>query len=154
MNQFKLSCMFKRKFFLICFDGSTNTLDDFSFNQVIVAIGRKRNYFRLMPFDWLILFDKNIDAITGHGQVLSNASRVQQLDKSTFLLEIIGAVTNKRNKPLRLHTPGLEFLNKPSKKALIGWNERCVTKLTVKEFNTVFRTWWGIESFSKDLPAP
>ena len=154
MNRFRLHCMFKREYFLICFDGSTNTLDDFSFNQMIVAVGKKRNYLKLTPFDWLILFDKNIGAITGHGQVLDNASRLQQLDKSTFLLEIMGAVTNKRNKPLRLQTSGLEFLHKPLKKALIGWQERSVTKLTVKEFDAVFRTWWGIESFSKDLPTP
>jgi hypothetical protein len=151
VKDFGFFSMFKRRYFLICFDGSLITLDDFSSNQTIISIGKSRSRLGLNPFDWFILFDKNKDAITGHGQVLNTVSRLQQLDQSIFLLEFMGAVTNKRSEPLRLQAPGLEFLNKPWKKTLVGWKERCITKLTEKEFNTVFHTWWGVESFSKDL---
>jgi len=143
--------MTRRCYFLVCFDGNQNTLDDFSSTEVITAIGTSESRVSLSLGDRFILFDRSSDSLVGHGKVLNSPHLPNRINRVLYSLEFRGQVTQKRNDPLYLPDSGLEFLQMPRKKTLLNWKNQIATRISEKEFDSVFYDWWGIKCFSREL---
>jgi hypothetical protein len=144
----------RRRFFLLCFDGTTSTLDDFRSSGIVSAAGNLSNLVPLATSDWIVLFNKATFSIVGHGSVTAPFEFELNVRDSDASLNLKVMIARKKNHPLEITGGKLDFLARPRGKRLSDWWANAVTELTKAEFDTIFFEWWGIKSFSASLPPP
>jgi hypothetical protein len=130
------------QYWIACYDSSIVTLDDFRFNGKVILYAKSECLFPKAG-DWVVLFDKNNNSITGHGSVINEIN--QQIEApGNYIYSFTARLSSVKNKPLKLSLNKL-FLNKS-----LQFNNAFIL-ITRDEFDEIFYKWWGVIEFSNDI---
>ncbi len=130
-------------YFFIQFDGSCSTLDDFRFSGMAIALGSEVENLEIKTNDKFVLYDCALDAIVGHGTILSEIYE-KDFQNSSTQLRLNCNIGRKKNFPLKISQLS-ELLGN---KILASWKEKPLCRITESEFNKIFKVWWGIDNFA------
>jgi hypothetical protein len=135
------------KFYILCYDGNLSTIDDFRLRNKVYPTYQIPILYKIKLGDWFVLYEIRSRKIVGHGYFISGFIRGDISDPELFCR---AWVSEKRNYPLTFKD--INFLQIPKSSRLLNWRKHGVSKLTQNEFDRIFKVWWGLDSFSAELP--
>ncbi len=141
----KTSICRDKNFFLIRFDGSLHTVDDFRASGNVIASGEHDEKLEIKTNDRFALFDWTSGSIVAHGKISSDIFEVTLEDFCTNVRLSCG-IGRKKNFPLKIS--GLD--RSLNAEVLANMKKKALCQITESEFNEIFQVWWGIRNFSLD----